>query len=35
MDNSKNQKHISKYIKLEDYKVFDYEITGNLFGLHN
>ena len=26
MDNSKNQKNISKYIKLEDYKVFDYEI---------
>ena len=26
MDNPKNQKSISKYIKLEDYKVFDYEI---------
>jgi len=26
MNNSKNQKSISKYIKLEDYKVFDYEI---------
>ena len=26
MDNTKNQKTISKYIKLEDYKIFDYEI---------
>ena len=26
MTNPKNQKSISKYIKLEDYKVFDYEI---------
>ena len=26
MDNQKNQKSTSKYIKLEDYKVFDYEI---------
>ena len=26
MDNPKNQKSISKYIKIEDYKVFDYEI---------
>ena len=26
MDNQKTQKSISKYIKLEDYKVFDYEI---------
>jgi len=26
MNNQINQKHISKYIKLEDYKVFDYEI---------
>jgi len=26
MNNQKNQKSISKYIKLEDYKVFDYEI---------
>jgi len=26
MDNPKNQKSVSKYIKLEDYKVFDYEI---------
>ena len=26
MDNPKNQKSISKYIKLGDYKVFDYEI---------
>ena len=26
MNNPKNQKSISKYIKLEDYKVFDYEI---------
>ena len=26
MNNSKKQKSISKYTKLEDYKVFDYEI---------
>ena len=26
MDNPKKQKIISKYIKLKDYKVFDYEI---------
>ena len=26
MKNLKNQKNISRYIKLEDYKVFDYEI---------
>ena len=26
MNNPKKQKSISKYIKLEDYKVFDYEI---------
>jgi len=26
MDNPKNQNSISKFIKLEDYKVFDYEI---------
>ena len=26
MDNPKNQKGISKYIKLQDYEVFDYEI---------
>ena len=26
MNNKINQKSISKYIKLEDYKVFDYEI---------
>ena len=26
MDNPRNQKSISKYIKLEDYTVFDYEI---------
>ena len=26
MDNSKKQKSISKFIRLEDYKVFDYEI---------
>ena len=26
MNNSKNQKSISRYVKLEDYKVFDYEI---------
>ena len=26
MGNTKNQKSISKYIKLEDYKVFDYAI---------
>jgi len=26
MDHPKNQKSVSKYIKLEDYKVFDYEI---------
>ena len=26
MDNPKNQKSISRYVKLEDYKVFDYEI---------
>ena len=26
MDNSKNKNSISRYIKLEDYKVFDYEI---------
>ena len=26
MNNQKNQNNISKYVKLEDYKVFDYEI---------
>ena len=26
MNNPKSQKSVSKYIKLEDYKVFDYEI---------
>ena len=26
MNNQKKQKNISRYIKLEDYKVFDYEI---------
>jgi len=26
MNNPKNQKSISRYVKLEDYKVFDYEI---------
>ena len=26
MDNPKHHKSISKFIKLEDYKVFDYEI---------
>ena len=26
MNNPKNQKNISRYVKLEDYKVFDYEI---------
>ena len=26
MHNPKNQKSISRYVKLEDYKVFDYEI---------
>ena len=26
MKNPKNQKSISRYVKLEDYKVFDYEI---------
>ena len=26
MNNSINQKNISRYVKLEDYKVFDYEI---------
>ena len=26
MNNQKNQKSISRYVKLEDYKVFDYEI---------
>jgi len=26
MNNSKNQNNISRYVKLEDYKVFDYEI---------
>ena len=26
MNNTKNQKSISRYVKLEDYKVFDYEI---------
>ena len=26
MINPKNQKSISRYVKLEDYKVFDYEI---------
>jgi len=26
MDNPKNQNSISRYVKLEDYKVFDYEI---------
>ena len=26
MNNPKKQKSISRYVKLEDYKVFDYEI---------
>ena len=26
MNKQKNQKGISRYVKLEDYKVFDYEI---------
>ena len=26
MQKSINQKNISKYVKIEDYKVFDYEI---------
>ena len=26
MKNPKNQNNISRYVKLEDYKVFDYEI---------
>ena len=26
MNNPKNQKSISRYVKLKDYKVFDYEI---------
>ena len=26
MNNPINQKNISRYVKLEDYKVFDYEI---------
>ena len=26
MNNPKDQKTISRYVKLEDYKVFDYEI---------
>ena len=26
MKNSKNQNSISRYVKIEDYKVFDYEI---------
>ena len=26
MNKPKNQKGISRYVKLEDYKVFDYEI---------
>ena len=26
MNNPKNQNNISRFIKLEDYKVFDYEI---------
>jgi len=26
MNNQKDQKSISRYVKLEDYKVFDYEI---------
>ena len=26
MNDPKNQKSISRYVKLEDYKVFDYEI---------
>jgi len=26
MNNPKNQKSISRYVKLEDYKAFDYEI---------
>ena len=26
MNNSKNQKSLSRYVKIEDYKVFDYEI---------
>ena len=26
MNNPKKQKRISRYVKLEDYKVFDYEI---------
>ena len=26
MNNPKNQNNISRYVKVEDYKVFDYEI---------
>jgi len=26
MNNPKNQNNISRYVKLEDYKVFDFEI---------
>ena len=26
MNNPKNQKNFTRYVKLEDYKVFDYEI---------
>ena len=26
MNNPKNQNNVSRYVKLEDYKVFDYEI---------
>jgi len=26
MNNPKNQNNISRYVKLEDYKIFDYEI---------
>jgi len=26
MNNPKNQNNISRFVKLEDYKVFDYEI---------
>ena len=26
MNNPKNQDNISRYVKLEDYKIFDYEI---------
>ena len=36
MNNQKNQKSISRYVKIEDYKVFDYAIPESIqpiFGL--